>query len=278
MGEIVPMPDAAPLIEVRQLRKEFQTATGTRVAVAGVSFDIRPGETFGLAGLSAAGKSTIGRIILGLIQPSSGEVLYEGRVISILGHKQRLPYAAKMQMVFQNPQASMNPRRMAASILEVPLRNFGIGNARERRERIFELLSIVGLSPRHAQQYPHELSGGQCQRLGIARALASEPKFIFLDEPVSALDVSIQAQILNLLKDLQERLGLTYLFVANNLNVARFICNRLAIIDGGRIVEAGDTEQIFADPEHGITRRLLSSIVSLDKDRAIRNDVKAVGR
>lgn len=261
------MADAGYLVEVRGLRKEFKTVSGTQVAVADVTFGISPGETFGLAGLSAAGKSTIGRMILGLVRPTAGEVLYEGRAITTLSHQQRLPYAANMQMVFQNPQSSMNPRRTAASIVQTPLRNFGIGDAKEQHDRVLELLNMVGLSPHHARQYPHELSGGQCQRLGIARALASNPKFIFLDEPVSALDVSIQAQVLNLLKDLQERLGLTYLFVANNLNVARFICDRLAVIDAGRLVEIGATERIFMSPQHRVTRQLLQAIVSLDRER-----------
>ncbi|MFO1058687.1 MAG: ATP-binding cassette domain-containing protein [Dongiaceae bacterium] len=257
-----------PLIEVRNLRKEFRSPAGGRVAaVEDVSFSIAAGEAFGLAGLSGSGKSTVGRMIMGLSRPTAGEVLLEGRPITGLSGRARTEVLSRMQMVFQNPVASMNPRRTARSIVEMPLRCFGRGGARERRERVYELLAMVGLSPRHAEYYPHEFSGGQCQRLGIARALASEPRFLFLDEPVSALDVSIQAQILNLLKELQERLSLTYLFVANNLSVEGFIAHRLAIMSAGRIVESGPTREIFARPSHPMTRELLASILSLDVDR-----------
>ena len=259
------MVDAAPLIEVRDLGKTFRSPHGGRqTAVDGVSFAIARGEAFGLAGLSGSGKSTLGRIIMNLIPPSSGDVLFEGRSITSLDAGGRKDLWRRMQMVFQNPLVSMNPRRTARSILEMPLRSFGMGNAAERRERAYELLELVGLSARHAEYYPHEFSGGQCQRLGIARAIASNPSFIFLDEPVSALDVSIQAQILNLLKELQEELHLTYLVVANNLNIARFVSDRLAIMEAGRIVELRPTEDIFAAPEHDCTRELLGAILSLD--------------
>ena len=259
------MADAAPLIEVEDLGKTFRSPRGGRqTALDGVSFTIARGEAFGLAGLSGAGKSTLGRIIMNLIPPSSGDVLFDGRSVIGLDAGGRKALWRRMQMVFQNPLVSMNPRRTARSILEMPLRSFGMGNAAERRERAYELLELVGLSARHAEYYPHEFSGGQCQRLGIARAIASKPSFIFLDEPVSALDVSIQAQILNLLKELQEELHLTYLVVANNLNVARFVSDRLAIMEAGRIVELRPTEDIFAAPEHQCTRELLGAILSLD--------------
>ena len=259
------MVDAESLIEVKELSKTFRSPGGGRqMAIDGVSFTIARGEAFGLAGMSGSGKSTLGRIIMNLIPPSSGEVLFEGRSIASLDPGGRKDLWRRMQMVFQNPLVSMNPRRTARSILEMPLRSFGMGNAAERRERAYELLELVGLSARHAEYYPHEFSGGQCQRLGIARAIASNPSFIFLDEPVSALDVSIQAQILNLLKELQEELHLTYLVVANNLNVARFVADRLAIMESGRIVEMRPTEDIFAAPEHECTRELLGAILSLD--------------
>jgi ABC-type oligopeptide transport system ATPase subunit len=257
------VPEPAPLIEVDDLRKSFTGRDGRRhVAVDDVSFAMRAGETLGLAGTSAAGKSTIGRIILGLIEPDSGTVRFDGSPITRREDIRKLRTA--MQMVFQNPLAAMNPRRTAAATVEMPMHNLGIGTPAERKERVSELLELVGLSPRHANYYPHEFSGGQCQRLGIARALATNPRFIFLDEPVSALDVSVQAQILNLLKELQERLSLTYLFVANNLNVARFICDRIAILHAGRIVEMGDTDRLFIDPKTDLTRRLVSAIMSLD--------------
>ncbi len=254
-------------IEVRNLRKEFRTPGGGRkVAVDNVSFTIRSGESFGLAGMSGSGKSTIGRIVMNLETPSAGEVLFEGHPVS--GPRSRVSMAVQsnMQMVFQNPVASMNPRRTARSIIEMPLKSFGIGGAAERKERVYELLDLVGLSSRHAEYYPHEFSGGQCQRLGIARALATSPRFIFLDEPVSALDVSIQAQILNLLKELQEKFKLTYLIVANNLNVEGFIADRLAIMSAGKIVEIGKTNDLFRAPQHKVTKDLLASILSLRSD------------
>ena len=256
------MTAAASLVEVRNLVKDVVRPDRTSLRVVDdVSFAVREGETFGLAGVSGSGKSLIGRIILNLVAPTSGEVLFEGQSIAGLAPSAMQLRRPRMQMVFQNPLASMNPRKTAGSSLELPLINFGLGSARERKERIAELLDLVGLSPRHAQYYPHEFSGGQCQRIGIARALASRPKFIFLDEPVSALDVSIQAQMLNLLKDLQEKLGLTYLFVANNLNVLYFISDRIAVLDAGRIIEEADTESLFAAPREDLTRRLLSAMV-----------------
>ena len=253
---------SGPLVEVRNLTKEIDRPDRLRIkAVDDVSFEIRRGETFGLAGLSGSGKSLIGRLILNLIQPTSGEVLFEGAPVSGLPASAMQRIRPRMQMVFQNPLSSMNPRKTAGSSLELPLLNFGLGNARERKERVAELLDMVGLSPRHAQYYPHEFSGGQCQRLGIARALASEPRFVFLDEPVSALDVSIQAQMLNLLQDLQERLGLTYLLVANNLNVLYFVSDRIAVLDAGSLVELAETEALFHSPRTELSRQLLSAIV-----------------
>ena len=266
-----------PTIEIRNLRKEFRSPDGGRiVAVDDVSFAIGSGEAFGLAGISGSGKSTVGRIIMNLVEPTSGEVLFEGRAISGRAAGSMASVRSKMQMVFQNPVASMNPRRTARSIVEMPLRSFGIGSASERKERVFELLNLVGLSPRHAEYYPHEFSGGQCQRLGIARALATGPKFLFLDEPVSALDVSIQAQILNLLRELQEKFHLTYLIVANNLNVEGFIADRLAVMSAGRIVEIGRTEELFRSPRHKTTRDLLGSILSLDAPGGDPQDPKRV--
>ncbi len=251
-----------PLVEVRGLTREVSVPGGGRTRVVDdVSFSIRRGETFGLAGMSGSGKSLIGRMILNLIPATAGEVRFEGEPITGLTARGLRRVRPRMQMVFQNPLASMNPRKTAGSSLELPLINFGYGNARARRARVAELLDMVGLSPRHAQYYPHEFSGGQCQRLGIARALASEPRFVFLDEPVSALDVSIQAQMLILLQDLQDRLGLTYLFVANNLNVLYFVSDRIAVLDAGRIVELADTERLFRSPGTELSRQLLSAIV-----------------
>lgn len=253
---------AVPLIEARGLRKSFRRRSGGApiLAVDDVSLSILPGQTFGLAGTSAAGKSTIGRIIMGLTAGDAGEIHFEGKTLSATGGYSR-DVRARMQMVFQNPVLSMNPRRTAAATIELPMQMLGFGTRKERRERVAELLTLVGLSPRHAHYYPHEFSGGQCQRLGIARALATDPSFVFLDEPVSALDVSIQAQILNLLKDLQEKFALTYLFVANNLNVTRFMCDRLAIVHRGRIVESGPTDEVFQAPKTDHAKTLLSALV-----------------
>jgi ABC-type oligopeptide transport system ATPase subunit len=254
------MAEVPPLIEVRDLHKSFPLRSGGRhKAVDGVGFALRAGETFGLAGTSSAGKSTVGRMILNLVRPDRGTILVDGQPAWQRGGDGHV-LRARLQMVFQNPVMAMNPRRTAAASIELPMRNFGMGTPTERRERVMELLNLVGLSPRHADYYPHEFSGGQCQRLGIARALATDPRFIFLDEPVSALDVSIQAQILNLLRDLQERLSLTYLFVANNLNVARFMCDRIAILHAGRIVEVNETEALFADPQNPLSRRLVEAV------------------
>jgi ABC-type oligopeptide transport system ATPase subunit len=251
------------LVELRSVRKIFGAGKKQLVAVNDVSLSIRPNETLGLAGRSGAGKTTIGRLILNLEKPTGGEIYFNGQRIDLLPSGERRTMAAKMQMVFQNPVASMNPRLTAASIIERPLKAFGLGDAAERRDRIEELLTLVGLSPRHAQYYPHEFSGGQCQRLGIARALASHPKFIFLDEPVSALDVSIQAQILNLLKDLKERFALTYLFVANNINVTKFISDRIGVMSDGRLVEIGLTDALFANPSAIETKKLISAYLNV---------------
>ncbi len=253
---------AEPLVEIRNLRKQFPGKGGGApvVAVDDVTLSILPGQTLGLAGASAAGKSTIGRIIMGLTPRDAGSVRFAGEELAADG---RYPLAvrARMQMVFQNPVLSMNPRRTAAATIELPMQALGIGSRSERRERVFELMRLVGLNPRHAHYYPHEFSGGQCQRLGIARALASRPQFVFLDEPVSALDVSIQAQILNLLKDLQDEFKLTYLFVANNLSVTRFMCDHLAIVHQGRIVESGPADAVFDAPRSDQARILLSALL-----------------
>ena len=251
------------MIEVRNVTKEFSASGGRVTAVRDVSFEVYEGETFGLAGESGGGKSTLGRMIMGLIRPTSGDVLFEGRSIADLSAGDFRLLRRRMQMVFQNPLGALNPRKTVGASVELPLINFGLGTARERRRRVAELLDMVGLDASQAERYPHEFSGGQAQRIGIARALASDPSFIFLDEPVSALDVSIQAQVLNLLKDLQRRLGLTYLFVAHNLNVVHFMCDRSAVVRAGEIVEMGSTREMFREPKHDYTRRLLSAVLEV---------------
>ena len=261
-----------PLVEVKNLVKHFERGGGifrakTIVkAVDDVSFVVNEGETFALVGESGSGKSTTGRCMLRLVEPTSGEVLFRGK--NVLGYSSAEMRAARrdMQMVFQDPYSSLNPRMRAFTIVEEPLVIHSIGTRPERRERVADLFKLVGLDPAHLDRYPHEFSGGQRQRIGLARALALNPSFIIADEPVSALDVSIQAQVINLLMDLQEQLKLTYLFVAHDLRLVRHISNRVAVMYLGRIVEMGDTAQIFANAQHAYTKALLSAIPATDPD------------
>jgi ABC-type oligopeptide transport system ATPase subunit len=260
------------LVEVRRLTKHFVrggailAARSVVRAVDDVSFSIAEGETFGLVGESGSGKSTTGRCLLRLIEPTSGEVIFRGE--NVLAFDRRRMRAARrdMQMVFQDPYSSLNPRMRAGAIVEEPLIIHRIGKRAERREKVAELFRLVGLDPALRERYPHEFSGGQRQRIGLARALALNPSFVIADEPVSALDVSIQAQVVNLLVDLQRRLGLTYLFIAHDLRLVRHICNRVAVMYMGRIVEMGVTERLFAQPQHPYTKALLSAVPATDPD------------
>jgi ABC-type oligopeptide transport system ATPase subunit len=261
-----------PLVEVRRLVKHFERGGGflrarTIVkAVDDVSFTVNEGETFALVGESGSGKSTTGRCMLRLIEPTSGEVRFRGE--NVLGFNTARMRAARrdMQMVFQDPYSSLNPRMRAFTIVEEPLVIHKIGAKADRRERVAELFRLVGLDPAHLGRYPHEFSGGQRQRIGLARALALNPSFIIADEPVSALDVSIQAQVINLLMDLQEQLKLTYLFIAHDLRLVRHISDRVAVMYLGRIVEMGETAQIFGNAQHPYTRALLSAVPATDPD------------
>ena len=260
------------LVEVRNLVKHFSRGGGlfrekTIVrAVDNVSFSIDEGETFAIVGESGSGKSTTGRCMLRLIEPTSGEVLFRGE--NVLGFSSARLRAARrdMQMVFQDPYSSLNPRMRASTIVEEPLVIHNIGSRAGRRDRVAELFTLVGLDPTHLDRYPHEFSGGQRQRIGLARALALNPSFIIADEPVSALDVSIQAQVIKLLRDLQQQLKLTYLFIAHDLRLVRHISSRVAVMYLGKIVEMGRTEEIFVNPQHAYTRALLSAVPSLDPD------------
>jgi peptide/nickel transport system ATP-binding protein len=260
------------LVEVRRLTKHFVrggailAARSVVRAVDDVSFSIAEGETFGLVGESGSGKSTTGRCLLRLIEPTSGEVIFRGE--NVLAFDRRRMRAARrdMQMVFQDPYSSLNPRMRAGAIVEEPLIIHRIGKRAERREKVAELFRLVGLDPALRERYPHEFSGGQRQRIGLARALALNPSFVIADEPVSALDVSIQAQVVNLLVDLQTRLGLTYLFIAHDLRLVRHVCNRVAVMYMGRIVEMGVTERLFAQPQHPYTKALLSAVPATDPD------------
>jgi oligopeptide transport system ATP-binding protein len=261
-----------PLVEVRNLVKHFTRGGGlfrpasVVKAVDGVTFTIDEGETFALVGESGSGKSTTGRCMLRLIEPTSGEVLFRGENVLTFSNTRLRAARRDMQMVFQDPYSSLNPRMRASTIVEEPLVIHNIGSKAERRERVAELFRLVGLDPAHLDRYPHAFSGGQRQRIGVARALALNPSFIIADEPVSALDVSIQAQVINLLMDLQAQLRLTYLFVAHDLRLVRHIASRVAVMYVGRIVEMGDTARIFDSPRHPYTQALLSAVPVTDPD------------
>ncbi len=256
------------LIEVRGLSKTFtvnrgiffrRAAASTR-AVNNVSVDIRKGEILGCVGGSGSGKSTLGRMIIRLIEPDSGEVRYAGRNLGSLSREELRGFRKRMQIVFQDPLQSLNPRRTVAENVERPLLNFGTSRSVARR-RVEELLDLVGLDPTQSYRYPHEYSGGQCQRVAIARALALEPEFLFLDEPVSALDVSIQAQILNLLADLRKKLNLTFLFVSHDLKIVKQFCDRTMVMYRGNVLETGASEAVYREPKHPFTRDFLRTVL-----------------
>jgi len=255
------------LVEVKELKKHFpiyrgvfRRQVGAVQAVDGVTFNIYKGETLGLVGESGCGKSTTGRTILQLLEPTAGRVLFEGKDLTQLGKSDLRLARREMQMIFQDPYASLNPRMSVGNIVSEPLVIHNIGNAKSRTERVQELLRVVGLNPYFVNRYPHEFSGGQRQRIGIARALATNPSFIVADEPISALDVSIQAQVVNLMDDLKDELGLTYLFIAHDLSMVRYISDRVAVMYLGRIVELSERDEIFEHPLHPYTQALLSAI------------------
>ncbi len=255
------------LVRVSSLKKYFpihagifQRHVGDVKAVDGIDFTIRAGETLGLVGESGSGKTTAGRAILGLTPATAGSVTFDGKEVIGLSRAELRPMRSEMQIIFQDPYASLNPRMTVGSIVREPIEVHNIAHGKAAEERVQELLRLVGLQPYHANRYPHEFSGGQRQRIGIARALAVNPKFIVADEPVSALDVSIQAQVINLLQDLQQKLGLTYLFIAHDLSVVRHISNRVAVMYVGKVVEIADRDQLYNNPLHPYTQALLSAI------------------
>ncbi len=258
----------APLLEVTDLVKHFPIKRGILIdrevdqvrAVDGVSFEVQRGETLGLVGESGSGKSTACRAVLQLIKPTSGSIKFEGREIAGLRRRQMQPLRRQMQMIFQDPYASLNPRKRIGQIVGDPLKRQGVASGSELRRQVQELLERVGLSSEHYNRFPHEFSGGQRQRIGIARALSLKPKLVICDEPVSALDVSIQAQIVNLLDDLQDEFGMAYLFVAHDIGVVRHISDRIAVMNEGKIVEQGTADEVCERPKDEYTKKLLAAV------------------
>ncbi len=255
------MDERKTLIEVRNLKKHFNVGRGLNLkAVDGISFSIKEGETLGLVGESGCGKSTAGRTIVGLYDITDGEIIFDGMDVGRLSRSEKKQFTRSAQMIFQDPYASLNPRMTVTDIIGEGIDIHGLYKGQERQKRIYNLLELVGLRREHANRYPHEFSGGQRQRIGIARALAVEPKFIVCDEPISALDVSIQAQVVNLLEDLQNEFGLTYLFIAHDLSMVKHISDRIAVMYLGAIVELASSHELYEHPLHPYTQALLSAV------------------
>lgn len=262
------------LLNVRNVKKHYQIThgllrrqTGVVKAVDGINLEIKRGETLGLVGESGCGKSTLGRVILGLEPPTDGEVIFDGENLATARPERMQQLRRRIQIIFQDPYSSLNPRQTVGRIIGEGLVIHKIGTAAERSERVREMMEVVGLRPEHINRYPHEFSGGQRQRIGVARALALQPELVICDEPLSALDVSIQAQVINLLQDLQEEFNLTYLFISHDLSVVRHISNRVAVMYLGQLVEIAETEELYKNPIHPYTRALLDAIPKLDPNR-----------
>lgn len=255
------------LIEVKNLSKYFKVNKGTLKAVDNLTFDIYQNETFGLVGESGCGKSTLGRTLMGVYAPTSGTFRYTGRESLDVNKKNLFRYSKLAQMIFQDPYASLDPRMTVGSIIEEGMIIHNMYDKQKRQERVYELLEVVGLNKEHANRFPHEFSGGQRQRIGIARALAIEPEFIVCDEPISALDVSIQSQVINLLSDLQKKLNLTYLFIAHDLNIVKYISDRIAVMYLGNIVELASSDELYSNTLHPYSTALLSAVPIPDPDK-----------
>jgi oligopeptide/dipeptide ABC transporter ATP-binding protein len=268
------------LLKVENLRKAFKVSANrpgaakqSLKAVDGVSFEIKNGETLGLVGESGCGKSTTGKLLLRLIEPDSGSIQFDGRDVAGMGHRELTAIRRDMQMIFQDPYSSLNPRMRVGEIIGEPLVVHSLAKGRAIKEQVLTLMQKVGLAPEHYDRYPHEFSGGQRQRIGIARTLAVQPRLIVADEPVSALDLSIQAQIVNLLKDLQEEFGLTYLFISHDLGIIEHVCDRVAVMYLGRIVEVATAEQLYHQPCHPYTEALLNAVPIPDPQRVRKHQV-----
>ena len=264
------------LLRVEHLKKYFESPSGTLHAVDDVNFVINEGETLGVVGESGCGKSTLGRVVLKLIEPTAGKIIFEGKDITDISERENIELRKQMQIIFQDPYSSLNPRLCVSDLIADPLKVFKLYNKADRQKRVFELMDLVGLSRRFANSYPHELDGGRRQRIGVARALALDPKFIVCDEPVSALDVSIQAQILNLLQDLQQQQKLTYIFVTHDLSVVKHISTDILVMYIGVMVEKSPAKELFARPLHPYTKGLLSAIPVPDID-VERKEVEIIG-
>lgn len=255
-----------PLLSLKNVSKHFKVEGGTVKAVNGITLDIARGETVGLVGESGCGKSSLGRTVMGIYSPTEGCIEYAGEKVVTKTAKQRYEYAKKVQMIFQDPYASLNPRMTVGNIIMEGMEIHNMYTVEKRKERVVELLELVGLNKEHANRFPHEFSGGQRQRIGIARALAIEPEFLVCDEPISALDVSIQSQIINLLKELQEKLGLTYLFIAHDLDIVRYISDRIVVMYLGHVVEVGESQEVYSNAAHPYSQALLSAVPIPDPD------------
>ncbi|KOH02846.1 MULTISPECIES: ABC transporter ATP-binding protein [Lactobacillus] len=262
------MTEKNKILEVKNLKQYFKVGRSTVKAVDDVSFDIYEGETFGLVGESGSGKTTTGRSILHLYEPTSGEIIFKGKDINKLkGRKEKMQFRRDAQMIFQDPYASLNPRMTVEDIIAEGLDiHQEVKNKADRKKRVYELLDLVGLNKEHASRFPHEFSGGQRQRIGIARALAINPKFVVADEPISALDVSIQAQVVNLMKELQEKKKLTYLFIAHDLSMVKFISDRIGVMRFGKLLEVGTADEVYNRPLHDYTKSLISAVPIPDPD------------